>query len=69
MLPGSMLPPGLQVAASDSRKTVCENEEEYAQKYGRVLDRQRIRKHNRLRGLMGATVVIAILCLRFLFMS
>ena len=34
MLPGSTLPTSLQMAATDSRKSVCENEEEYGQKYG-----------------------------------
>ena len=36
MLPGSTLPTSLQMAAADSHKSACENEEEYAQKYGRA---------------------------------
>ena len=34
MLPGSTLPTSLQMAVTDSRKSACENEEEYGQKYG-----------------------------------
>ena len=34
MLPGSVLSTSLQIAAADSHKSTCENEEEYAQKYG-----------------------------------
>jgi hypothetical protein len=39
MLPGSILPTSLQIAAMDSHQSACENEEEYAQKYGRAVRR------------------------------
>lgn len=48
MLPNPMLPPGLQIAASDRREAACENEEEYAQKYGRVVDHRRIIRRGRM---------------------
>lgn len=37
MLPGSMQTPSLQIAAMNRHESACENEEEYAQKYGRVV--------------------------------
>jgi hypothetical protein len=37
MFPGSTLSTSLQIAAADIHKSACENEEEYAQKYGRVV--------------------------------
>jgi hypothetical protein len=68
MLPGSILPPGLQVAASDSRKTFCENEEEYAQKYGRVVDRRQIMRQAgwKLRGRMIAIALLIGLMIHFM---
>lgn len=48
MLPGSMLPPGVQLAASDRREVAYDNDEEFAQKYGRMVRINRLEKPKRL---------------------
>lgn len=69
MLPNPMLPPGLQIAASDRRESACDNEEEYAQKYGRVVDRRQIMRQAGWK-LRGRMIAIALLIgLMILFMS
>jgi hypothetical protein len=59
MLPGSMLPPGLHIAAMDKRDSACENEEEYAQKFGRVVQLQRVKPRKHL-VLLGGLLLVAI---------
>lgn len=66
MLPGSILPTSLQIAMTDSRRSACENEEEYAQKYGRIAHLPTAGRSRRL-VLTGVPVLIifAVLLLRF----
>lgn len=62
MLPGSILTPGLQIAAMDRRESACKNEEEYAQKYGRVVHLRPI-MHSKW---LGSLIVVAIITLLML---
>jgi len=36
MFPGSLPTLGMQIAATERHESVCENDEEYGQRYGRV---------------------------------
>jgi hypothetical protein len=54
-----MLPPGLHIAAMERRESACENEEEYAQKFGRVVDLRRV-KHRKRLVLLGGLILVAI---------
>jgi hypothetical protein len=60
MLPGSILPPGLQIASIDNRESACENEEEYAQKYGQVVNLRRTMHSKWLVSLIVVAVVILL---------
>jgi hypothetical protein len=51
--------PGLHIAAMDKRESARENEEEYAQKYGRVVQLHRV-KHPKRLVFLGGLVLIAI---------
>jgi hypothetical protein len=67
MLPGSILSPGLQIAAMDSHKSACENEEEYAQKYGRVAHLSASGRSKWLvLTVVPVLIIFAVLLLRFL---
>jgi hypothetical protein len=58
MFPGSMLPPGVQLAATDRRSVPYDNEEDLAQKYGRL-----IRPENRRRLALVGTPLLVIVAL------
>lgn len=59
MLPGSPLPPSLQIAAASRRESACANEEEYAQKHGRVVQLPRTKRARKL-VFLGSLVLIAV---------
>lgn len=52
MLPGSILPPSL-IVAMNHHESACENEEEYGQKYGRVMYRK----------WLGSLIMVALVIL------
>jgi hypothetical protein len=57
-----MLPPGVQLAASDRREVTYDNDEEFAQKDGRLVRINRLEKPERL-ALVGIPLLSIVILL------
>ena len=65
MFPGSMLPPGAQLAAMDHGKASYDNEEDFAQRHGRLVDLAKPGNPKRL-ALLGTPAIVTVIVLLLL---
>ena len=62
MLPGSMLPPGVQLAATDRRGAPADDEESLAQRHGHVVHMPRTETPRRA-ALVGSPLILILVLL------